>query len=109
MKDSTQGLKMSEISIILKDLRIMTLSEYSALDRYASTGRIWSVISRMQPVTMKHRAIEYIFEEENLLLFKLVSSNIFAQWFTENTRRLKSGDEYQLDYNLFIRLHSHGF
>jgi hypothetical protein len=100
---------MSEVSIILKDIRVMTLPEFKALDRYASTGRMWSVISRMQPVTMKSRSIEYIFEEENFILFKLVSANIFAQWFTENTRRLKAGEEYQLDYNLFIRLQSYGF
>lgn len=99
---------MSEISILLKDLRILTLPEYSALDRYASTGRLWSVISRAHPIISSKRSIEYVFEEENFVMFKLVSSNILAQWFTDNTRRLKPGDEYQLDYHLYIRLDSYG-
>lgn len=100
---------MSEISILIKDLRIMTLPEYKGLDRYASPGRAWVVIDRNQPSVTRFRSLEYIFEEENFFMYKLISSNILAQWFTENTRRMRFGDEYQLDHHLFIKLHSYGY
>ncbi len=101
--------KMSEISIILKDIRVMTLPEYRALDRYASVGRTWVIVKRETYVTVSQRSLEYMFEPENFLLFRLVSNNILTQWFTNNTRRLKVGEEYQIDTNMYIRLLSYGF
>ncbi len=100
---------MTEISIFLKDVRKMSAQEFSALDRYSSQGRTWFIISNKEYMTIRYRQIEHIFEQENYILFRLASANILTYWFTDNTRNLKIGDSYQLDYNLHIRLHSYGF
>ena len=100
---------MSEISILLKDIQHMTLPEYKALDRYSSQGRTWSIITKEHYTSIKHRSVEYIFEPENYILFKLASPNVLYHWFTDNTRHLRLGETYQLGFNLYIRLHSFGF
>jgi hypothetical protein len=100
---------MYEVSILLKDQRFTTLSDYRALEKYATTGKIWSIIENRSVRVKKQRSVEYIFESENYFLFKLVSQNALINWYTQNTRSLKLGESYQIKDDLFIELYSYTF
>lgn len=97
---------MYEISILLKDARLLTQEEYKALVRYSSHGRVWTVIERYGQrleYTARKLSPEYIFEPEALTLFRLISCNILAQWYTDNTRNLHPNQEFQIHDTLWIR------
>jgi len=99
----------SEISILLKDYKNATIAESSALNRYSSPGKTWTVVYRAQQrgaLTVKFKSHEYIFESENFLLFKLISANILVHWYTENTRYLPPGREFQLKDELYIKFNN---
>jgi len=96
-----------EVSILLKDSRIITPEEFKALARYSSFGKVWTVIERpgynQDHTIRKQLSSEYIFEPEALLVFKLISQNILAQWYTDNTRHLLPHQEFQIHDTLWIR------
>lgn len=96
---------MSEVSVVLKDTRYPSQREYRALNRLASyTGRIWNVIVKEDYGVSKYHSLEYTFESENFLIFKLISDNILGHWYTANTLGYKVDQEYQLNETSIIRL-----
>jgi hypothetical protein len=93
---------MNEISVILKNNTLVTVEEFRILDRYTCSGKLWTVIRR-DPYVVKLRAVEYIFDPETLLLFQIMSQNIFATWDTDFTKNLGPNDEYCIGNSTFIR------
>ena len=97
---------MEEISLILKDNKVVSVEEFRILDRYACYGRIWTVIQR-HPIIVRQRAVEYILDSETLLMFQIISANILATWHTDYTRNFGLNDEYCIGDSLFIRPHEY--
>jgi len=97
---------MKEISIILKNNILIPIEEFRVLDRYSSTGRMWTLIQRPSskntPI-ITQRTVEYIFDPEALLIFHIVSQNILAKWDTEKTRYLKPYEEFEITESFYIR------
>ena len=95
---------MDEISLILKDNKIVSMEEFRILDNYAVAGKIWTIIRR-DPYIVRQHAVEYIFDSDTLLLFRLISQNILATWDTDSTRYFGPNDEFDIGNSLYIRLH----
>jgi hypothetical protein len=93
---------MTEISVILKNNTCVSIEEFRILDRYACSGKLWTLINRNHYV-VRQRTIEYIFDPETLFLFRLISQNILATWNTDYTRILGPNDEFYLGNDLYIR------
>lgn len=99
---------MREISIILKNNNLITSSEFKALERYSSCGRLWTVVhkpSNLFPHKVTSWGLEYIFDPEAYTIFCLISNNILANWETEYTRNLNPYEEFYLKDSIFIRLY----
>jgi hypothetical protein len=97
---------MKEISVILKNNILITVQEFKILDHYACFGRLWTLIHKptlTEPFITKQRAIEYIFDIESLIIFKIVSQNVLAVWDTDITKYFGPDDEFHLKDSLFIR------
>lgn len=97
---------MKEISVILKNNVLITIEEFRILDQYSYTGKIWTLVQRPidgNPKVITQRTIEYIFDNEALTLFGIVSTNILASWNTDITKNLEIGQEFQIKETLFIR------
>lgn len=94
---------MNEISIILRN-RLITIEEFRILDQYSYAGRIWTLIEKStNSLIIKENRIEYIFDQESLIIFYIVSNNILAHWDTDATRNFLPNQEYHLKDSLFIR------
>jgi hypothetical protein len=93
---------MSEISIILRDSVHVTPEEFKALGRYSCCGNIFTVIHKHAPMTARFRRVEYIFDSEGLLMYRLSYNNILAQWVTEYTKELPYYEEYKIQESLYI-------
>jgi hypothetical protein len=96
---------VNEISLILKNNLLISIEEFRILDRYASEGRLWTLIHRpteIVPYFIRYKTIEYIFYPEDLTIFCIVSNNILATWETDITKLLRPGQEFQLADSLFI-------
>jgi len=96
---------MGDISIILRDTVHITPEEFKALGRYSCCGNIFTVIHRpgQPPTTIRFNRIEYVFDPEAFLLYKLAYNNILAQWATECTKELSPYQEYRIQDSLFIK------
>ena len=96
---------MGEISIILRDSVHITPEEFRALGKYSFCGNIFTVIQRagQPPLHARFRRLEYIFDPEGLLIYKLISNNVLAQWSTEITKELDPFQEYKLQDSLYIK------
>jgi hypothetical protein len=96
---------MGEISIILRDSVHITPEEFKALGRYSCCGNIFTVIHKPKhpPAVMKFKRIEYIFDPEALLMYRLSFNNILAQWNTEWTKELPLYEEFRIQDTLYIR------
>ncbi len=99
---------MGEISIILRDSVHITPEEFRALGRYSFCGNIFTVTHKpgQPPTTIKFRRVEYIFDSEALLMYKLISNNVLAQWYTEYTKELTPYQEFRVQDSLYIRPYS---
>lgn len=95
---------MKEISIILKN-KLITPEEFRLLDQCSHFGSVW-ILTQLptpsMPYKISYRTIEYIFSDEALTFFCIVSQNILASWATETTRYLKNNQEFYLQDYLFI-------
>jgi hypothetical protein len=97
---------VKEISVILKNEILIPVDEFRALARYSYSGQVWSLIHRPNNLfqnKITHKAVEYIFDEEALTIFCIVSNNILATWDTKITVNFGPNDELQLKDSLFIR------
>jgi hypothetical protein len=97
---------VKEISVILKNNVLITDKEFKILNNYACPGKMWFLIQKSSipgNYCARQRTVEYIFDWESLLYFKIVSCNILAYWDTEITKGLGVDQEYQIDVNLFIK------
>jgi len=97
---------VNEISVILKNNVLVNVQEFRILDRFACTGRLWTLIhgaTPVQPFLIRQRTIEYIFDPEALTVFCIVSNNILITWETNITKNLGPNDEFRLADSLFIR------
>lgn len=96
---------MREISLILRN-NLITIEEFRILDRYSCPGKIWTIIHRPTPIVpfkTSGRTLEYIFDQESLIIFYIISNNVLATWDTEITRGFGPNDELQIKDSLFIR------
>ena len=96
---------MNEISIFLKNRLLTTKAEYRILENYTCPGKIWLILHKptaTSPYYIREKSLEYIMDIDTLLLFRLVSQNILAQWDTNITKNLKLHEEYHLCDSLFI-------
>ena len=55
-----------------------------------------------EPYTITKKTTEYILDPESFTLFKIISSNVFAQWNTSCTIDIRPNEEFQLDNSMFI-------
>jgi hypothetical protein len=97
---------VKEISVILKNNVLITIEEFKILDRYACPGKMWTLVQRPpegNPHVITQRTIEYIFDNDTLTFFGVISTNILAYWDTDVTKNLAFGQEYQIKDTLFIR------
>jgi len=96
---------MEEISIILRNNILITIEEFRILDRYSSSGRIWTLINRSPNTQYRiiQRVPEYVLDPDTLTFFRIISTNVLAYWNTEETRYLKPGQEFYIADNLAIR------
>ena len=97
---------MKEISVILKNNLLVTIEEFSLLEKYSSSGRFWTLVQHPTvntPFVVRVRTLEYIFDLESFTFFKIISDNVLATWDTNITRGLGPNDEFRLNDTLFIR------
>lgn len=95
---------MQEISVILKNNILISVEEFRILDSYTCHGKIWSLIERRDNGgIVKLRTVEYIFDPESFLLFRIISNNILAQWDTSLTKNLRYNEEFNIKDSLYIR------
>jgi len=95
----------TEISIILRNNNTISLEEFRILDSYSYTGKILTLLQKPtaeQPYIIRQRTIEYIFDPESLIVFKIISQNILACWDTAITRNLGPRDEFYIGNSLWI-------
>lgn len=97
---------MKEISIILKHKILITVEEFRLLDAYSHYGKILTVVQKPtshNPFTVTHRSLEYIFDDEALTFFRIISCNILASWDTDQTRDLLPDQEFYIKDSLYVR------
>jgi hypothetical protein len=95
---------MNEASIILKNHVLVTVDEFRILNEFAKYGNLWYLIqkSSINNLIIKQKIREYIFDEESLTIFRIISQNILISWNTSITKNLKSSDEFQLTDSLYL-------
>jgi len=93
---------MDEISIVLRDSINVSTDEFKALGRYSYCGNVFTVIHKYSTITARFNRVEYIFDPESLLMYKLIYNNILAYWDTECTKELPYYTEYKLQDSLYI-------
>lgn len=87
---------------------LVSVDEFRVLNGHSYVGRRWLLIERQKVYNsygVYMRRLEYIFTPEDLVMFKLVSENIFAMWDTDLTRDIGLNDEFKLMESVYIRLH----
>lgn len=94
---------MKEISVILKSNILVTIEEFRILDKYTCHENVRTLVYRNPTYLFTQRTIEYVFDEETLTFFTVVSQNILAYWDFEYTKDLGPNDEFQIKDSLFIR------
>jgi hypothetical protein len=93
---------MDEISIVLRDSVNVTTDEFKALGRYSHCGNVFTVIQKYPCITARFNRVEYIFDPEALLMYKLTYNNILAYWDTECTKTLPYYKEYKIQESIYI-------
>ena len=93
---------MKEFSLFIKDRINLTPQEFYTLNRYTVAGRFWKIYD-YQSVVCKFTRQEIIFDEQAFLLFRLMSTNIYVWWETEETKELSSNQMYQINERIKIR------
>lgn len=97
---------MKNVSIILRNNNTITIEEFRILDTYTCASRIWTLIQKPtqeKPFVIRQRAVEYVFDQETLVAFRIISHNLLAWWDSDITKNLKPHEEYHIKDSLFLR------
>ena len=93
---------MKEFSLFIKDRINLTPQEFYVINQNTVAGRFWKVYEQ-QSVVCKFTRQELILNEQAFLFFRLVSSNIYVWWETQETKCLSPNQTYQINDRIKIR------